>query len=618
MSASQKERRIRRLDDRLISQIAAGEVVERPASVVKELVENALDSGAGRVVIELEEGGRRRIVVDDDGHGMAPEELRAAFERHATSKISRFEDLERVQTLGFRGEALAAIAAVATVDATSAAEGFDASRVRFVAGRLEKQSPAPRGRGTRIEVDGLFDAVPARKSFLKKPVTEYRRAIEVVQGYALAHPEVHWTVHHDGRERLSAPATTAGGPDAPPFVEALRERVRQLFGSELADELVPLPPDAIVRGLLGTRRTLGGRRIFSYVNGRLLRDRSILGVFYGCVRSLWHGDRFPALFLFLDVPPHEVDVNVHPQKAEVRFRDRAVFGQLASVLRQALAQARDEEPTVLEEVDPQTRPSSFAWQGLGRMLEPGGGVVAEDSPTYPHPSQERIGGVSYQPWTSPGRGFSGAARPGDERPLRVLGQYKGSLVLVEGPDGLYLVDQHAAHERVLYERLRRALEGDEPEVQRLLEPLVLEFGPVESEALGEVEPSLARAGFELERYSGDAWAVRALPVGWSARAAERLLVAVAGESPLDGAGSVDVRARLLDGLAADRACQGAIKIHHPLSLEKMEQLVGELFEAEQPYACPHGRPTILKLDDSQLERRFGRQGWSQGGEPAHF
>ncbi|MEM6457013.1 MAG: DNA mismatch repair endonuclease MutL, partial [Acidobacteriota bacterium] len=297
--------RIHLLDDHLISQIAAGEVVERPASVLKELVENSLDAGATDVRVTLETGGKRRLMIEDDGHGMGTDDALLAFDRHATSKIARFEDLEQVATLGFRGEALASIAAVAKVEMRTAAAPGDGHRVRIEGGRVRVAEPAAHPRGTRIEVASLFYNVPARRAFLKTPQTELRRCLEVMQGYALAHPAVRFTVVHDGRTLLE----TAAAADDP---DGRRLRIGQIFGRDLADALVPLDDgapraDERVEGFVGTPETARGRRIFLYVNRRLVRDRQLLAGFYRAVRETWKRDDTPALFLFLTVPPERVD-----------------------------------------------------------------------------------------------------------------------------------------------------------------------------------------------------------------------------------------------------------------------------------------------------------------------
>ena len=361
--------RIHLLADTLISQIAAGEVVERPASVVKELVENALDAGAREVQVELEAGGKRRIVVTDDGSGMGKDDALLAFDRHATSKIADFDDLQRVATLGFRGEALATIAAVGRVELLTAERPGGGWRVRIDGGRVIGVEPAPRARGTTLEVASLFFNVPARRKFLKQTTTELRRCLEVVQGYCLARPDVAFRVRHDGRDALEALVVTAAE-------EPHRERIRQLFGPTLVDGLVALPAAAAggalasgapagesIDGFVGRRQTSRGRRLFVFVNGRLLRDRAILAVFYQSVRDVWHHEEFPSLFLFLEVPAEDLDVNVHPQKAEVRFRDRGFVERVRVALRRGLELARGEEGAPLRVAGSVAAP--LPWQGLG-------------------------------------------------------------------------------------------------------------------------------------------------------------------------------------------------------------------------------------------------------------
>ncbi len=587
--------RIHILPDRLISQIAAGEVVERPASVVKELLENALDAGARDVRIELEVGGKRRIVVNDDGSGMERDDSLLAFDRHATSKIASFEDLEKVPTLGFRGEALASIAAVAKVEMLTAEAPGEGWRVRIEGGRVAVAEPAAAPRGTRLEVASLFFNVPARRAFLKSPETELRRCLEVVQGYALARPDVRISLLHEGRELIIASAAGEGGI-------GLRERVGQIFGPDLAARLVEIgepgrPGEA--RGLVGDRSTARGRRQFVFVNRRLIRDRAVMATFYRAVREEWASEDFPALFLFLELRPEEVDVNVHPQKAEVRFRDPALLDRLYMALRGALARARGEEPAPWRTPDAAGRPEgALAWAGAGGRDWMSAAEVREPA---------RIAEAVYAPLDRPSVPGPLAGRGAGPDRFRLLGQYKGSLLLLEGPDGLYIIDQHVAHERILYERLRRSLEASHVGSQPLLAPALLELAPAERQRLVELGSELAAFGFELEEMSGATIALRAVPAVLSLAEAEPLLVHLAGE---DGAASSggDLRRRVLDALAASQACKAAIKMHHPLGPEAMEALVSELFAAEQPYACPHGRPIVLQMTDSDLERRFGRRG----------
>ncbi|HEX4953144.1 MAG TPA: DNA mismatch repair endonuclease MutL [Thermoanaerobaculia bacterium] len=617
---------IHHLPDRLISQIAAGEVVERPSSVVKELVENSLDAGAGEVRVELEAGGRQRILVADDGGGMDRDDALLAFDRHATSKIASFDDLESVGTLGFRGEALAAIAAVSRVELTTARESGDGTRVRIEGGRIRSAEPAARARGTTIEVASLFWNVPARRKFLKAPATELRRALEVVEGYALARPEVRFSLLSEGRALLE---TLPAGADP----EGARRRIGQIFGTAFAEQLAALPlrvgtEGERISGFVGRPETARGKRLFVFVNRRLLKDRNLLSAFYRAVREEWRSEDFPALFLFLDVPPEEVDVNVHPQKAEVRFRDSRLVDRVGEVLRAGLSLARGEEPAPLR--SPRGGPSMpFAWQGLGgwepRRQEQGdvwevreapGPVYGEEAAdpfapvSSPAPADSRmpmgrLATAALAPLERPMVPLSG--RSGEVRPFRLLGQYKGTLILVEGPDGLYLVDQHVAHERILYERLRRELASAKPASQRLLSPVLLDLAPAERLRLAGLADELEPVGFGLAELSGGTLALTAIPAVLSAEEGEKLVLSLAASGVADSSEPGALARELLEALAASLACKAAVKMHHPLRPAEMEALLTELFAAEQPYACPHGRPIVLTMTDADLERRFGRR-----------
>ncbi|HYU35824.1 MAG TPA: DNA mismatch repair endonuclease MutL [Thermoanaerobaculia bacterium] len=601
--------RIHLLPDHLASQIAAGEVVERPASVVKELVENALDAGASEIEIQLEHGGKARIQVTDDGSGMGRDDALLAFDRHATSKIASFDDLERVATLGFRGEALASIASVARVELTTAEEAGDGHRVSIEGGRVRIVEPHGRPRGTTLDIRSLFFNVPARRKFLKSPQTELRRCLEVVQGYALARPDVRFLVLHEGRILLDVLPAGAAGP---------LERIGQVFGSELAGHLVEIPADRLleavrdgerISGFVGDPETARGRRQLVFVNRRLLRDRAVLAAFYRAVREEWKSEDFPALVLFLDIPPEDVDVNVHPQKAEVRFRDPGLIDRIYDAIRRGLERARGEEAAPLR--TPASEPYvPFAWQGLGQMAQPEAWQrdrLPAETPvqvTGASSGGERLAAPSYAPVQRPIVPLSG--RSGEARPFRLLGQYKGTLILLEGPDGLYLIDQHVAHERILYERLRRSLAAEMTPVQHLLTPPLLEFSPAERLRLLELAPALDACGFGLAALSGNTLALTSVPAVLTSGEAEPLLRALAGGDH-EGAAAEDLRRRILEALAASLACKAAVKMHHPLAPLEMEALVAELFAAEQPYACPHGRPIVLQMPDSDLERRFGRR-----------
>jgi len=582
---------IRILPERLASQIAAGEVVERPASVVKELVENSLDAGATRVEVDLEAGGKQRITVLDDGAGMDRDDALLAFDRHATSKIATFDDLERVATLGFRGEALSSIAAVARVDLLTAHEAGDGVRVRIEGGRVRTVEPAPHPRGTRLEVASLFYNVPARRKFLKTTATELRRSVEVLHGYALARPDVRLTLRHGDRTLLDA-LPAAGG------TEGLRRRVEQIWGGGLAAELVPVPegpigPSGRVWGLVGSPATTSGRRLFVFVNHRLVRDRAILASYYRAVRERWQSEEYPALFLFVELPPQEIDVNVHPQKAEVRFRDPRSLDAVAAALHAALAAARREEPAPLRtETGTAGRPA-LAWQGLGGSA--GDSWVAEPG---------RVAEAVYAPPGPLPVPLSG--RGGGIHSLRLLGQYKGTVLLLEGPDALYLVDQHVAHERILFERLRRRLEAEETPRQSLVAPVLLELSEAERLRLAELAPRLEACGWGLSELSGRGMAITAVPAGILLDEAERVVLRLAADGDASQ-GPESVRHALLEAVAAERACKAAVKMHEPLSPEEMLRMVTELFACDEPYACPHGRPIVLKMTDRDLESRFGRR-----------
>ncbi|HTQ78939.1 MAG TPA: hypothetical protein VMM92_03000, partial [Thermoanaerobaculia bacterium] len=441
----------------------------------------------------------------------------------------------------------------------------------------------------------------------------------------LARPDVRFAVLHEGRALLDALAVPGQELGA-------RERIAQIFGASFAAALAPIPRgeekgEEAIGGFIGRPETVRGHRQFVFVNRRLLRDRLVLGTYYRAVREEWKSEDFPALFLFLDLPPEEVDVNVHPQKAEVRFRDPGLVDRLSRTLRRGLDRARGEEPAPLR-VPGQPEPRvPFAWQGLGeRTASPahfpawgGASEVREGPPETPAQVSSAAPEASPAPAAGPGRLAAAnyaplsrapvplSGRKEGTRPFRLLGQYKGTLILLEGPDGLYLIDQHVAHERILYERLRRALLAEKTPVQSLLTPPLLDLGPAERLRLLELAPRLEECGFGLAALSGNSLALTAVPAVIGMGEAEALLSRLASETGEGGAGDGDLRGPILSALAASLACKAAVKMHHPLSPLEMEALVAELFAAEQPYACPHGRPIVLQMTDVDLERRFGRR-----------
>ena len=633
--------RIHLLTDHLVSQIAAGEVVERPASVVKELVENALDAGATEVEIELASGGKRRIRVVDDGSGMGRDDALLAFDRHATSKIEEFEDLERVGTLGFRGEALASIAAVSRVELLTAEEPGEGHRVRIEGGRVRVAEPAPRPRGTTIEIASLFFNVPARRKFLKTPATELRRAVEVVQGYALARPDVRFQLRHEGRSLLDALPADAGPEGLPPGGAGLRRRPGAGAGGDpppdprrRRDDLgpggdarhYPRPPPVRLRQPAPAPRPgdpghLLPLRCGSSGSGTTTRRSS-------CSSTCR--------------PRRSTSTSIHrrPRSGSATRGWSTGWGRRCATAWTGHGARRRHRSGAPRGRRPRRSPGrGWAARAPAATVSPGSAAAATRSPGVcagRRGGREELGErspINYPAGAGPRRAEAGpegpsaperlasatyaplgqrapvplSGRSGEVRPFRLLGQYKGTLILLEGPDGLYLIDQHVAHERILYERFRRTLARRNPPSQHLVEPALLELSKAEAMVLLDLAPALEVCGFGVVELSGGTVALTAVPAALGADEAERLLLHLAAEGGDGGDDAEALARRLLDGLAADLSCKAAVKMHHPLTADEMEALITELFEAENPYACPHGRPVVLKMDDADLERRFGRR-----------
>jgi DNA mismatch repair protein MutL len=549
-------------------QIAAGEVVERPASVVKELVENALDAGARSVRVELEEGGRTLIRVSDDGSGMGREDAGLALQRHATSKIRAAADLIGVGTFGFRGEALPAIASVSRLELeTSAADG-SGTLLRVAGGRAEPPADAVRRRGTTVTVRALFFNTPARRKFLRAPATETRAAIEAVTVLALTRCDVAFTVTSDGRTLLDAPAA-----------RDLSERVRALWGRPLADTLVPVHHRAGPIELAGLAQRPAdarpaGRKGYVFVRGRPVKDHFLLRAAEAGYRStVPAGDR-PSLLLFVDLPGDTVDVNVHPAKLEVRFRDRFTVERVVEEgVREALGEL-----------------VSGAALGPGALgLGPWGVWGGPVSPTA---------------LTSPLEIFSPESlSPGPQAPGPALLQVFDTYILFQIDGGVAIVDQHSAHERVLYEQAMRQLSGDGAPAQRLLLPLTLELTPLELDAIDTHRELLRRVGFEIEPFSGRTVVVHTAPHPHprfdAGRCLQELLADLAG-------GRLGSLANRLERFAATYACRAAVKAGQHLEVEEIRELVRRLLSATLPAHDVHGRPAIVHLPKDELERRFGR------------
>jgi DNA mismatch repair protein MutL len=554
------------LSDRVADQIAAGEVVERPASVVKELVENALDAGARTIRVEIEDGGRSLIRISDDGHGMSPEDARLALQRHATSKIRSAADLIGVGSFGFRGEALPAIASVSRFELETA-DGAGGIRLRVAGGTIEGADAAVRQQGTTVAVRGLFFNTPARRKFLRAPATETRAVSEVLTVLALARPDVAFALTSDGRSLLDAPA--AG---------RLIERIHALWGRDLADTLLPLGTrlgGAEVSGFAQrpSQARPAGRKAYVFVRGRPVKDPFLLRAAEAGYRSaIAPGDR-PSLLLFLDLPGDAVDVNVHPAKAEVRFRDRIQVEQLVQEgVRRALAPLDAAAPI---------GPGGAAGPVLEATTWEGTGTIPAGLPTE----------------------LFAAETPGGRLRGPELLQVFDTYLLFQTEDGVAIVDQHSAHERVLYEQVMRQLSGDGAPAQRLLLPLTLEFTGPELEAIDAHRELLARVGFELEPFSGRTVVVHTAPNPHPRFEAARCLQELVGD--LAG-GRFGGWANRLERFGATFACRAAIKAGHHLDPEEARELVRRLLAATLPAHDVHGRPTIVQLPKGELERRFGR------------
>ncbi len=584
--------RIQVLDEATIGKIAAGEVIERPASVVKELVENALDAGARSVVVEIEAGGCECIRVRDDGAGMSAADLPLAIERHATSKLRQFEDLASLRTFGFRGEALASIAAVSDLEiVTRPVDAAHGLRLRSVFGRRTTLEPAATAVGTVVTVRDLFANVPARRRFLRQENTEAAYIQRVVGAYALAHPEVRFELVVDRRTAL---VTDGSG--------SLENALVGIFGAEVAAQMVPIaPPDELlptqaeplplqVCGYVGlptlTRSNRQGMLFF--VNRRWIESRPLGVAVEQAYHSLIMAGRYPVVVVDLEVPPGRVDVNVHPTKREVRFADeRAVFHAVQAAVRRTLALHTPAQGIPAVTFSPLSPPS------LQRRL-----VLAD-------PSRGASAGLRALSQGAGEERFPAPEEAGTERALpvlRVLGQLHSTYIIAEGPDGMYLIDQHAAHERVLLEQLMTQYERAAVDVQVLLEPLVVELTATQLAVLEDYREELGQLGYRVEPFGRSAVAIRGVPAVMHRRSPNTTLLAILDELASGGRGS-----SRLEALAISTACHSAIRAGQELSLGEMRELVRQLEACTAPRACGHGRPTMLHLSQQELERQFARR-----------
>jgi DNA mismatch repair protein MutL len=645
---------IRILPEAVANKIAAGEVVERPASIVKELMENSLDAGAERVEVAVEAGGKRLVRVVDDGGGMTHDDALLAFERHSTSKIRAAEDLFEISTLGFRGEALPSIAAVSRVELeTRHASESAGTRVEIAGGKLRDVKEVVWARGTRVEVRDLFFNTPARRKFLKSESTELGHIASLATHYALAHPEKSFRLTSLTNEILNVSP-----------VASARERVYQVMGGQLLEQLVEIVPverRMPVSAVPGTAeeeegpkepvmvrvsgfisrpevQKLNRNQIYFFVNRRLVRDRLILHAITEAYRNILPASVFPVALVFLELPASEVDVNVHPSKTEVRFRHAAFLHDLVrDSIRQALVATRPVAAFPLLPKAPRREPTDLLEAEAGEKL-------SEEPPLM------RGADIAMPPSAPPGAGDAGSFNLASSRPepqtgtlafeaagltvyapapasplttvkpeaevvpagavsefptdLRPLGQVQDSFIVATNAEGLWIVDQHVAHERVLFERHLRKRRESKVEGQRLLLPIIVELKPEQLAAFQDIAEELGANGFEVEPFGQRTVAVKTAPAEIRADDVERLLLEI-----LDGVGGV-ARTLSLDVLrlkiAASISCHAAIKVNMPLERNKMEWLLRELGKTECPMTCPHGRPIVLRYGLREIEKAFRR------------
>ena len=592
--------RIRRLPTGLANQIAAGEVVERPASAVKELVENALDAGATRIGVTIDLGGKRLIRVEDDGEGMGAEDAALALERHATSKLGGLEDLSAIATLGFRGEALPSIASVSRLTLRTRVRGArHGTLIRVEGGVADAPRDAGTPDGTIVEVADLFYNVPARRKFLKSDAAESSQISRVMTQLALANPEVGFTLTSGRRHLLTCPPVAA-------FVD----RFFQLYGEradlvEVRKEAAGIRLSGYAAALAGPGPVRGPQHIF--VNRRAVKDRTVshaIGEAYGRATIK---PRSPEVHLWLEVPHDRVDVNVHPTKAEVRFLEQSLIHE---IVRRALGAAlgQDAAPalTLGGDAGRPVEPRSQSIPGVASGIR----AVSRWAPMTevfraPGPVPHRGGMVGVRESTEAKIDAGPATLPDREGPpLMPLGQFRDTFIVAVDNDGVAIIDQHVAHERVLFEQVMEQLTDGRLESQRLLEPLVLELPPAQRVALEAHADDLERFGFDLDRFSGESIRVAAAPSLLSRTECEHAVRALAGDlEGLDRGAGVDGALRRI---AATTACHAAVKANDRLTLEKMTYILEELRRTAYSTVCPHGRPVVLRLTRHELERRFER------------
>ncbi len=614
--------KIRVLPEILANKIAAGEIVERPASVVKELMENSLDAGARSVHISVESGGKKLILVSDDGEGMGQDDAILAFEHHATSKLQSVDDLGCIATLGFRGEALPSIASIArlTLRPRQGTEDDSATgtEIEIQGGVIRSVKPVPWDRGTEVVVRDLFFNVPARRKFLRSHDTELGHITRLATHYALAHPEIRFVLESDGRALVSASP-----------VSGIRERIFQLFGDGFLDNLVEVSGtvgDVTVHGFTSQpheQRTNPYSQFF-YVNRRMVRDKVIASAVRQAYRNCMPASAYPVALLFVELPFDQVDVNAHPAKTEIRFRQQNVVHDL---VRDSIGHALVRGKSI-----PAYEHRADAWSPAGGFApDQISAVRAETSASSPFEflQPSAIPDAFQRAFNYPFRELPGPAAPpsathntmslradlllgapaNDAPPfnpdgVRILGQIQDSYIIGSDSAGLLIIDQHVAHERILYEKLADAMQRNSLETQGLLVPITLELAPHQLAVLERVLPELSRNGFQVEHFGGNTVLIRSVPAAARDADCQKLLTEI-----LEGLEAEERTCdvgRIRDRVAVSTACRAAIKVHMPLTMQKMQWLLDELAQTRIPTNCPHGRPIILRFSLYEIERNFGR------------
>lgn len=596
---------IKILPDNVINKIAAGEVVERPASVVKELVENSIDAGATEILIDIEQAGRRLIRVMDNGCGMSNEDARTALLRHATSKITSDTDLESIHTMGFRGEALSSIASVSHVRLLSATrDAFSGVMIVGEGGIVKAVSDAAAPEGTSFEISHLFFNTPARLKFLKSPATEFSHILTAVSRQAMAHPAIRFRLTHNKKSVLDlAPSDT------------VRDRVFQLSGQEIADNVVEISGgrDRVqihaLTSLPGYTRADKTYQEF-FVNRRAVRNPSLTHALYSAYGDMLMRNRHPVAFIFLDIDPALVDVNVHPAKAEVRFRNQSQLHDLVrNVLREGLRGAGLSSPAtrddgVRESISDYLNSNNRSEFGVPPMRAFESRLRSEtnniSSKSTIH-AQNRD--LEYAPFPTSCDSYS-ALRTPNSALLHPLAQVHDSFIIAQSQEGMAIIDQHAAHERVLFEKLQDQFGTGHVPVQDLLVPDQVELGPAQSELLAEYLPELSRVGFLVEDFGNNVFVIKAVPVLLVGADHKQLLLDILDEVNVHGkSGKID---EIRDEILSTMACHPAIKIHRHLDQREMEVLLDDLFQCRMPHTCPHGRPTIVRFPMVEIMKMFKR------------